>query len=513
MGERDLSEAKALTVWPLTGGQVNDTSSTLIPDNAWQSTTNIVGYEGKVRPRSGFNETLLDLGAVSAKHLTRIETLAGVTTKAAVSHNVGAGTGLFWEWTSPTWTDRSGAITLTVNSDDPVTSCNFKGVLYFTTAGSNLHKWTGAGNNIAEVTNGDAAITPFTIPKFIVAWSSRLFMFNCGEVATRYAYRAAWSDFNLDNVWRGGVNGGSSGYQDLIDSGNDDPVGITAAAATNASIYAFKPTAIFRGYFVDYPKFYQFDPLIKGIGCPAHLTLKKFRDMLLFLGDDNVYALEDGAVPKPVGEKVRPRIETLINAANMHKSVAFVDPATQLYWLFVPKTGTSTMITLFIFSLRDGGTWWEGEIANTGILPVCSYSERTSAWDYTHIVGSTTGQFFDMDSSYTDDDGAAFTAQGTLKRFDALRATQAAAETARFVKLGVHAGSGKITAKVSTGGNLDSMTTAETIGTLTFNGKSDKYLALRHGDRFADITLTWDMTSVAQVEGLTLHVLPRGSVR
>lgn len=509
-----LSDAMPITVWNPTAGLFSNTSKTLIPDTGCSACANVIGYEGKLRPRPGFTETLSTLGSgVSVFHYTRLEQLTGVITRAALSWNTTTNAVKLWERTGATWADRTGAAALTGAETVHPTSASFKGALYFTTGDNNLYKWAGPAVNIAEVTNADPTLTPYTVPRIVRAWDGRLWNFNVVD-GTRVPYRVAWSDLLVDNVWRAGVNGGSSGYQDLVDGSTDDLEPITAAIDTRDAMVAFKTNTIYLGAFTDYPKWYEFRKLTRGIGCISQASIARFRESVLFLADDNVYALQGNQV-QPVGDdKIRTRMRAAVALSAMGRSVGIVDPYNELYWLFVPKVGTTTMITLFIFSFRDSGTWWEGEITNTGILPVCSYGYRESTWDHTLTVGSRDGKFYKIDSAATTDNNTAFTPSWTSKQWDIMQLTRGKdpVESLKIQKIAVHAQSGKITMQVRTGPTLDDLTT-ETIGTLTFNGKSDRYLALRQGDRFAELILTWVMSSVAQVEGFTMHVLPRGPIR
>ena len=179
------------------------------------------------------------------------------------------------------------------------------------------------------------------------------------------------------------------------------------------------------------------------------------------------------------------------------------------------RTGTTTMITLFAFSFRDG-SWWEGEIANTNILPVCALAYRESTWDHTLTLGSRNGSFYELDDAATTDATTAFAASWTSKEWDSLQVSEGKVETMKMHQIAIHSRSGKITVKTTCKPTLDGTEpgTAQVSHTkLVFNGKSEKFVGLHEGDRFNQIQLVWDMASAASVEGMTLHLQPRGMVK
>jgi len=508
------SDLVPIPFWNPTGGLRTDTSAVNIEPNECSACANVIGYEGKLRPRPGLTATLADLGgSYAAAMLSRRQPLTGSGEQVAIGRDTGTNAVAFFEWNGAAWVARTGAATLTASVDTHVSSCSFKGTFYFVTGaqGSNdhLYRWTGTGTNIAQVTNASAAITPFTRPKIILAFDASLFMFNFYDGATALPYGAAWSDFNADDIWRGGLSGGRSGYQYLIDSSEDDTAPITAAATTQNQIIVFKADSIYVGDSVNPPDYFKFTRFAREVGCISQGSLRKFRDVLVFLGDDNVYALE-GQTWRPLGDKVRPRMTTALQTSNLQRTVGIVDPYRQLYWLFMPKTSTSAMSKIFIFSFRDNGTWWEGEIANTDILASCVFSDRSGSWGRSLVLGAVNGSFYTLDNSATTDATTTFTPSWTGKMWDAVQMSQGRQEYGEIQRIAVHAGSGKITADVRYGPGLHDLSSVE-IGQLNYNGKSDNYLGLRRGGRFLELTLTWDNTDQCLVEGYTLHTMPRQS--
>lgn len=508
--------ATPVTIWPLTAGLFSETTPTQIPDGATSSSLNVLGFEGKLKPRPGFAaSSLLDLGGnIAVYHLSRLASLTGTQTQVALGIDTGTLAVRFYEWNGAAWVDRTGAAVLAGTLGYHPTSCSFKGELYFTVGGSDLYSWTGAGN-IAAVTGAAPGQEPFERPQIVIAWDGRLWEGDVYAGGSRVPYRVAWSDHNLDNVWRGGVSGGSSGYQDLIDSKEDDTMPITAMIDLSDSLFAFKAERIYKGDFVDYPKYYEFRKLFTGVGCISQATLQRNRDQLLFLGDNNIYLLEPGALPKPLGTRIRTRLIAACAAANLQRAAAIVDPFNELYWLFLPKTGTTNNVTMFILNIREG-SWWEGEIANANILPLCTLAYRPNTWTRQLLIGSQDGNTYQLDAAaFTDGGTAMATPYWEGKEFDCLQISRGANpfETAQVIQMGVHARSGKITAKVKVADALDGFVTKE-IGELVMDGGGHRYRGASASGRFIKPRLEWsDMTDPAEVEGLTLHIVKRGAER
>lgn len=529
MGQKDTSEAIPLTpAWGLMGGLVVDKPATEIEPTACQACSNLVGYEGKIRPRQGMSTIYAQLPAgYGCYHYIRFVDNTGGITVAALGYNSGTGAVKFYENVGGVWTDRTDVAVLTGSWAVHPRSTQFKGNLYFTTGvDGGLWKWTGPGTNIVQVTNGTASLAPFFLPRILYSWQGRLWMGDCYNDSigtTRVPYRMAWSDQLVDNVWQGGLSGGNSGFQDLVDGHDEGNDPITAIFDTMQNLIVAKANCMYYGSNVGYPAFYKFLMFEKNIGVASHETVKSLGDTTYWLGSDNVYAMK-GMKTEAIGNAIKPRLRQVINPTYINLAVGMIDPLLELYYLFIPPSGSSINSKMFIYSIRDKA-WWEADIADTtNIQPTMSYSLFVTPWDTRLIIGSLTGQFFQMVEGVVTDNGTAWSTSWTSKTIDSMRffhypLKPPQFETTRMQRFAIHAQSGQIYASFTQGDNLDSMVAVDRRdvggrGILKFNGHSEKFLSTNFGSRFYTVTLSHpDLSSPALIEGMTMHVTERGAVR
>jgi hypothetical protein len=505
-----LSVTVPLPLWVLTQGLVTVVPPSQIPDTACSEVQNMVGYEGMLRRRPGFSSTLDSVGANQVvHHLGRRVGMDGTIQRMALSRNTSTNALKAYYWTGAAWSDITGAAALTLTEGQHAFSTVFKGSWYFVTGNDPLYKWTGSGN-ISEVTNANASLKPYPNPKVLYSWDARLWTADSEDGAgSRVPYRLAWSDHLLDNVWRGGVNAGSSGFVDLAD--DSDP--ITGLVDQVDFLVVFKPQIIYLGVNAQPPDYYSFPKLSRGMGCVSGATIQRYYESLLFLGDDNVYMME-GRQVQPIANSIRNRLRDIVALSNISRSFALIDPDNILYWLFLPKTGTTNLITLLIYSLRDQA-WWEGEIAlnsPTTLLPLCGLSYRSGTWTTEKLIGSADGKVYKIDETVGTDDGKEFSAKWVSKQWDAISMSRGDAEAMALQRVMIHGESGKVKVQCSLGPNLDRMVT-ETIGEVSLNGKGPNYLSTNLVDRFLQLILVPDSTDPPKIQGMTVHVLNRGEVR
>ena len=510
-----ISQALPTAQWTLTQGLITTQNRTQIPPQACRACANVVGFEGKLRRRPGFYAALAALPAgYTVHHLGRRVGLDGTINLLALARKTADSSCKVYKWTGAAWSDITGAASLTLTAGTPAYSTTFLGVWYFTTGGNNnLYSWSGSGN-IAAVAGSGAGPDPFGNPAIVYSWDGRLHTFNSLDTNSAASpYFWAWSDHLLPDVWQDGLTGGSSGYIALA----DDSDAITGVVDQVNSLLIFKPTMIYQAVAASGPLWYQATKLIRGIGCPAGQTIRRYYENVFFLGDEDVYMQSGGNLPQPIGMNIRNTLKNAINNANMSQAFATMDWDNILYTLYLPKTGTSNLITLFTYSLRDQ-SWWEGEIALAGsptLNPICALDYRSGPWQYASYVGSVDGKVYQMDTTFAQavkDDTTTFTPTWTSPTFDALGLSSGKNETMQLQRVGVHGSSGKVKVQATHGPNLDSMKT-DLVGTITLDGNHPHFLSSQIADRFIELVLTFDTTSPPAIEGLTVHLLPRGEVR
>lgn len=524
MAKQDLSQAVGVTLWAPVMGLVTAIPPHALPDQATAECSNFYGFEGKIRPRPGWSAAYGG-GAIAAGTsvygLAEHVAMNGTRTVVAMTVNLSTGSVKFWERSGGAWVDRTGAAVLTGYEYAPYqpTFANFKGVLYFTTGRNGLYQFT-PGGNISAVTNATASLRPFNNPKIVISWDGRLFTFNQDDAASAgnpVPPRVAWSDFLDATVWQGGLLGGSSGYQDLY-YGNDSSDPIVAAIDLRDNLVVFKPGSMYAGVNTGDAKFYEFRPLFRDVGCVAQNTLRRLRETVMWMGYDNVYAMTGLSEPEPIGDAIRTHIQEVSYSASLKYANAVMDPIKQLYHLFLPMASGSHYIQKwFTFNIKDK-SWWESDIAASGLEPVCSMPIYNNPLDITLYCGSRNGKIYSIDHSVFTDDGTKYTCSWASKQFDAGNLFKSNSmghefDTFQVQKLAVLALSGKCKIQLKVGPSLDQQRTTSTLS-MDFNGaKSERYVTFREGDRFVQVILTeTDLTSPSNIEGLTMHIQPRGMV-
>ncbi len=397
---------------------------TQIPPGGCSAVSHLVLQHNFLVPRPSFN-TVNGLGTINSghtvMHLNMFTMLTGTQYMMAITMKNSDSTIHVYYFNGTTWADITGSLSATFTDRfDICTSCNFKGKWYFTTGGrTNLYSWDGVAVAVAEVTNATPALSPPTAPMIVMASGARLFLLNAKTSGTRIPYRVYWSDFLLPTVWNGGVGGGSSSYQDLLD--DNEP--IVAGYITPDSIYIFKPTSIYSSpASTGYPTYFEFTRFKTKQGCVAPLTIKSYNDKLIFLGHDNVYMADKQNI-LPIGDTIIPDIQPYIVYGNIENCISSLDPINKLYHLFVPYdyiTGTivgGPFPILIIEKLfcnayhlnLENGAWTRTGIGSTSVSDNngidytkinlnCSYDMPYSSQSINrNYFGDTTGRVVSMD--------------------------------------------------------------------------------------------------------------------
>lgn len=237
------------------------------------------------------------------------------------------------------------------------------------------------------------ALKPPGRPRYVTANDGRLWLANTlngpsyvgTPYTTRIPYRIHCSDFLQSHVWNGGIDGGSSRYWDL--AGEPDP--ITAIWASGDQIVAWKRRAIYTGAFVGPPLVYNFTRTARGVGCISMQTIREWRNgILVWLGDDNVYAGAIGQKPQAVGDAIAVRLKEIAQIGgydNLRMARALIDPQYDLYHLFIAGTADGLVDKVFTLDLTSGA-WFEG-----------TFPEGMEIWAATSVVQG------DYDNINTDD--------------------------------------------------------------------------------------------------------------
>lgn len=375
------------------------------------------------------------------------------------------------------------------------------------------------GTTLATVDSlqSNANLKVFDKPKIIIAGDSRLFGADCMNqsdgTGTRVPYRLFWSDLLDGTRYKGGVGGGSSGFVDLAK--DSDP--ITGLYYANSSLLVFKPNSIHLGYAAGPPKFYDFREIVSGVGCVSHSTIKLYREgIVLWLGDDNIYAGGVNRQPQAIGDRIRPRLREVILLSSIEKARAVVDRQNHLYHLFLPDSGATynnKVIRIFTVNLKNG-SWWEGSYNQSGIDITDGLEFRDAPWSTQQLLASADGRIFNFSFNNTADLGTAFSTSWTSgvmmvksfakdtdqASFQMLRITSPDGSPARSMQL-----------LASIGKGLDRFETTS-FGNQTIDGSSDIYVSNRpkSGETFKLQLASADSTTVPRIAALGVGAINQG---
>lgn len=527
MGVPDLSKAIPIAAWSLVGGLDVSQSPTQIDPSCCQAVNNMVGFEGKLRRRAGWNAVFATLPAgYAVNHVTALFTLSGAApVPVVIARKLSDNTGRLYSWNGAAWVDQTSSFSFSCSALVRTTSCCLEGVLYVATGGvSDLFQWTGSGAP-TTVVNIDTDITPYTKPQILMSWDNRLWMGNMLDPNTSavLASTVAWSDRDNPTVWQVAANGSSlsAGFEQIEDASYTAP--ITGLIDTRNYLFAFQQDAV---YFAQPASnvFYQFLRLSRGIGCVAQATLKRYEEMIFWLGNEDVFACTDQQTAQKVTQKVRTRMRQVWNLATIGQAIASLDVYNQLYWVFAPSAADASVWHIFVFSIRDNG-WWEGQLATgTAIAPECSFEFRQGFWQINSLLGSTDGNVYQMEGypAVASDGGTPFACSWRSKRWDTvalgstyqvrLQGADGAFETLTVQKWAGHASAGVINVTPYYGPGATTKARQKAV-TLNF-ATGDNFVTLdQTADRFVEMQLDYpDITNAPELEGMTQHIMPRGMV-
>ena len=475
MAEGFNRQTKTLSISDLGKGLHTDVNLFDIPSGGCAACSNVLWTDGYLRARPGLAEIYSPFpwGSESLCHLALYTDFSANVTLMAVTRPT-ANTLNIYRYTTSWGVVASG---LAGDTAIPVTSCNFKGYWYMTTGAGDMYRYDGTTWASVQSLQSVARFKLFDRPRIVVAGDSRLFVAGCypskdGTATGSFIpYRVAWSDFLLGETWGGGTGGGSSGYVDLA----QDSAPISGLYYSNSSLLAFKPNSIYIGYAAGPPKTFDFRQFVSGVGCISHQTIKRFREgQILWLGDDDIYLGGPGVTPVPLGSRIRPRLRSVVDLANISKSLAVVDRQNYLYHLILPSASDSRAHKLFTVNLRNG-SWWEGSLAYPNIDVGAAVEFRLGPWRTRQLLGTSAGGVFEFDLANTTDAGTPFscswrTGMAATRKLTNNQTEQATLETLRIQAL--QAVSGAVTLSALHGTGMDRMTTTS-FGIQTVDGVGD----------------------------------------
>ncbi len=519
---------KAYPLWGMTAGLIVNAPSPSIPQGATDQCSNVFfPLNGTIAPRPGLGAVLagaLPNVAQAAYMFARFLTINGAEKIVSGALNSTTGAVTLANYNGATWNNLTGALSPTGSLDIPATFAQFKGNFYMTPGTSDLLQWDGVAGSFITVKSLQAtpSLQPPTSPRVVMSApsGSHIIMMNFFDPVSGGAepQGLAWSGFLDQTTWNGGNFGNGSGTILLADD-NEPLVG---GGFIGPLAIAGKQRTIYTGQFVGPPAFWTFlrNPVGDDRGIVSHSTFGRFAAMVFWLGDENVYSF-DGNTITPLADPILVRFLKAINPNYMNRAFAMVDRFEQYYHLFLPVAGSSQVIKVFHLNIKTGA-WTESQI-DPSVFPVSGYQKRSlKPWTEALVVGTAAGQFLQFlsahDGGYTTDNGAGFVPTWRSRILDAVILNNPYAsiaggqgEETSVQEIAVHGFGGNVTVTVTYGDALHEMTHSDSQKLTLVQGAEIK-AQFRINARFVQITLTWDMTSVCEIDGLTLYLGAKAGV-
>lgn len=391
MAENSQQTIRPYTIWTLDKGLFNDRHEIDIPPQGCQQVNNLIFLDGFLRPRAGYTEVFPTGDTTPCYHINQFSPLVGDSELMRATLD-GSGDVRVYRYAA-SWA-QIGTIPGGNTSGGAATSVNFNGEWLLCPGDEDLHFYDGTTFDNVDTRQPDPLLQPPASPKLIAANDARVFVANVIDAdpgVGRVPYRIAWCDTLNVNVWGGGFGAGSSAIVDL--AGENDP--ITALYASSDIVIVFKPRTIYIGNFVGPPQFYAFRRLVRGPGCIAQSTLKQYRDgLLVWLGDDNVYAGLPGQRPQPIANAIEDRIRETVELSDISRTRAVIDRDNHLYTLYFPLAGSSTVCKIFTCNLLNF-SWWEGQLTCPQLDVLDGFTYRSGPWTEEILVGARNGKIFE----------------------------------------------------------------------------------------------------------------------
>ena len=180
-----------------------------------------------------------------------------------------------------------------------------------------------------------------------------------------------WSDINDETDWT--PSDLSQSDNQIIPDGGD----IRGITGGEFGIVLLEK-AISRMSYVGAPLFFQFDTIVKNIGCYEANSIAQFGNLTFFLSDDGFYIC-DGQTVSPIGaEKVDRFFFTNVDQSKMNEMSATVDTIRKLViWQF---TDIFARKRLMIYNWQ-AKKWSEGETDTNYLAPIASAGITLEALD------------------------------------------------------------------------------------------------------------------------------------
>ena len=277
-----------------------------------------------------------------------------------------------------TWTDITGAVTITGGQDNKFSFDTYDDILIATNGVDAPIQWTGAGNAAA------LAGSPPSAMRWVAHYNEHVFL---ARNATNRS-RVYISNQGDPQTW---------GASDFFDVGQDDGQEITGLVTLYDRMFIFKTRSIYQLSGTSIGNF-RVDLVSQNVGCISGWSLAVVENAILFLSDRGFYEFT-GSVPALISDKIQTTLLALNTGRTQFSHGTHYKRRFQ-YWCAVSNGSSTTHNLVLVYDyLQKAWTKFTGINANAfGIEQTTNSSmERLYHGDYSSIV-------FNQDSGNVDDD-------------------------------------------------------------------------------------------------------------
>lgn len=499
-----------------------DRSEIDIPVGGASAASNLVWFNGLLRPRPGLTSAYPKPNGRKITHLSRYTTSDGTTTLLRVSTD--NGTTLYVEEFDTGWADVTpgvGIASILSNNYDP-RSVNFKDYWFLAPGDNSVYVYDGASLVTLNSMISDAAKRPFADPRIMVTTESRMVFANVlshwdrtDPSAERVGFRLCWCDRINPFVWTRGpgtaLGSGSAGWSDL--PSDNEP--ITAVyAGPNSTMMVFTDTKLYLAEFTGAAPWLEHRLLYRGPGCISQRTIQEWRDgQVVWLGNYNVYIGVVGQQPQGIGDAIRTELLRLASVSDLRQARAFIDRDNDLYVLIFPDSASSgRMLRTFTLNLRNG-SWWPGIYSLPGESVTDTLQFNVGVWNQKELLATDQGSIYESSFNTTSDAGNPFSVSWTSGTLSYRTLTQNQTEQGSLQQIRGLAASGAVDFSAQVGDGLDRFQNYS-FGTQQFDGSAEVKTTERLTSEHFRIQLQRDdAASMAHLAGLGIGFILEGMTR
>lgn len=227
--------------------------------------------------------------------------------------------------------------TNTYSSTNYLCYANGFNTIFFTNNIDRVKYWNVTMNDFEDVpglNDAEPGGIDVSRAKCLVVFENFLMLADTIETGERYATRIRWSRYRDYTLWKNNVDGtGMAGYIDL----QSEPSPIQALVPFGNYLFAMKTNCIYGLRFVGSPYVFIVEKLVDDIGLIAPFGYTYYQNMLVFLGNNNVYMFNGSSVI-PIGDTIKEYLFNTLNYNRINAVRMFSDVTRNLIFLFYPTS-------------------------------------------------------------------------------------------------------------------------------------------------------------------------------